>query len=401
MRPGASSEVLAALARDLELSRPLPGALETLYAMNDGQAGAADGIFPGETWGPNLDSSPGARFLPVADVPPLYRELLHDPEVDVFRPEYVPFAHDGAYIVYCVEIATSVVVYLLVGGPDIFLPTCWQTHHDHAATTLAEFLEETCLRRARPGEHGTYLLDRLATGTAPERKRVARELGSAPARDQPGATRALIHALADEPETPVRYVLLGALATHPTPAAEQALRAAARDDPDAGLRTEAIRFVRNRPAILKAVSATVDGAWGGRDRAESATTSVASVEMAAFLAGIITGDPTAQVRLAAVVSLGKLARRHPSAVRARPAVRAALPVIRQDLAKLDPNFPHSIFAPALALLRLEGPGGVAERELTRLREAGVLYAHQEAKVRAALESTPPGGSEGAGAGEEE
>ncbi len=340
LNPAATESALTTVENTL--GRSLPPQLRRLYEVNNGQAGKNTGIFPGEF--------SGVRFLPVEEIVPTRQRLLADEDIDVFDAQLVPFAYDGAYDLYGVDPGTGSVQYLLVGGPDIFLPVCWQTRKEQAAPSLEEFLKEILVRFTQTKDLDSYFISRLDPSVAEaERARAARELGDLKGER---VLPTLIRVIREDPSDRVRFIAVMALRYHIDARAVGVLKLTLQDDPDKGVRTEAARqLVHQAPNDI-----------------------VPTLSEALIL------EDDFWVRFEIAHLLGKLSKRISFDA------DMILPRIRDDLKNLDENMDVLRFKLALALLRLEGEGQSASAVLDQMKAKGTLTPHQLKKISQKPES---------------
>ncbi len=335
---GPCSDLKMALAEQ-KLQQPVPPSLKTLYHLNDGQKGQEPGIFPSE--------ETSCRFLPVVEAAYLWESFKNTADLDVFDINLIPFAHDGVFDAYCVHAGSGSVFFIQTGGPDPFLPRVWQTTRLEVNASLYEFLQEILTRITNPRDYSTFMQDKALKGkTKDARIHAVEYLGK---RKDSGARDALLKVLQEDPHASVRFSSVLALSKIGGDAAMQGLFRAIEQDPDSGVRIESVRMLYQHKHS----------------------------NLAVVIVALLQKESDFWVRYDAAKILGKLAKKAPV-----PAV-GVIPIISRDLDSLeDTNYLK--FELALALFRLEGPGGTAMKVLDRLKNAGVLADYQVTKLSKVL-----------------
>ena len=126
LNDGCEPDQIVSLQERLHIT--LPESLKELYLLNDGQKGVETGVYFGCT------------FLALACAEQLYNEFVEDEGFDVFSADLFPFAFDGFYDVYCIDVGSGAIYFMWTGGPDIFLPREWQTTKRKVAEDMEELL---------------------------------------------------------------------------------------------------------------------------------------------------------------------------------------------------------------------------------------------------------------------
>ncbi|MFX0101256.1 MAG: HEAT repeat domain-containing protein [Candidatus Hodarchaeota archaeon] len=335
LNQGCSENVIGKIEAELGFS--LPESLRKLYAMNDGQEGKANGLFPGET-------NP-CRFLPIREAMAAREKALQDEGLDVFRDDFLPFADNGIWSLYCIDLKTGSIYYLLTSGPDWTLPREWQTSIDHVATSLESFLEENVLRGAgRHEDLANRLVEDLRSApSTSQRARAAKELGGIGGKF---AVESLAAALKDDPNYSVRYNVVRALTEIATGDAVKHVLKALQEDPNENIRTTCLRGLFNikHPDIKMLACERIarDGNIWARNTA------------AEFLLEILKDDTVSQEMADKIV-----------------------PVLKLDLMSLD-KFMNTTFRfrLALVLVLLEGKTGIGYELLDTIMKSGELYEFQ-------------------------
>lgn len=119
----------------------LPQELISLYLAHDGQTTQDKGIFK-SLHGYDVYLRP--YFLSFDYVLKLWKYLNDYEDLDVFKPQYIPFACDrlefnGCDNIYCLDSVTGEVFLLAIAALDWTLPPQWQQHREKRAENLEAF----------------------------------------------------------------------------------------------------------------------------------------------------------------------------------------------------------------------------------------------------------------------
>jgi hypothetical protein len=139
MNTGCKKKDITKAEKEMGMKFPLE--LSIIYLENNGQKGTQTGIFKALS-GWNKYTRP--MFLPLESVVRVWKKLKDDPDIDVFKTHYIPFAvyKDEELVddVYCLDGETGEVYLLWVLLYDPFSPPDWQTARYKRAKRLADFL---------------------------------------------------------------------------------------------------------------------------------------------------------------------------------------------------------------------------------------------------------------------
>lgn len=322
-----------------QLQQSIHPSLKALYRLNDGQEGLETGIFPSE--------ATACRFLPVIPAAYLWESFKHSEDLDVFDPKLIPFAHDGIFDAYCQHSETGAVFFLQTGGPDPFLPRSWQTTKLEINSSLEAFLGEMLIRISNPSEYMLFMQKKALTGdTRDARVHGVDTIGR---NKDPATTETLLTVLQNDPVSSVRFSAVLALGKIEGNAATNGLLKAIESDDDSGVRIESVRMLyKQKYANLARVIVT-----------------------------LLQKETDFWTRYEVTKILGKLAKRSPVSA------GEVIPIITRDLNSMeDTNYMK--FALAIALLRLEMPGGTAREVLEHLKNEGRLVDYQLVKLNKEL-----------------